>query len=133
MNPGAKPLFEQAQQLFDTKAYEEALALFHTALEKDPNAVEILTRIADSHFRLKNYEASQPYCQEALEANPAYAPAHYRWEAFKKKMESSHKPSTHTIPPPNSILKTQTPGTERELSISSFNNMIKPWRHTTKP
>ena len=63
-------LFRKGRQLFKTKRFREAIALFEKALERDPENIFIRTALADSLRRLKNFREAALNYEKALKLAP---------------------------------------------------------------
>jgi tetratricopeptide (TPR) repeat protein len=65
-----KAHFEKGIELYNLKQYEEALAEFNTALEKDPKQPGILSRIGDCFIQLKKNEDALASYDKAIALSP---------------------------------------------------------------
>lgn len=75
---GLKGLFDQGQALFADKKYAEAAAMFEQAvpLAKDKNLVAVLSRLADSYDKARQYDKAVETYQKAITAGPSDAELH---------------------------------------------------------
>jgi tetratricopeptide (TPR) repeat protein len=86
---GLKQIFDQGQQLYDQKKYEEAAATFEKALPlaKEKNVPIVLSRLGETYSRAagaatdrdtqtKDREKALDYYQKAIAANPSDASLH---------------------------------------------------------
>ncbi len=75
---GLKQVFDQGVDLFSQKKYAEAAAAFEQALPlaKDRNIPIVMSRLADSYTRARQYDKAVEVYQKAVAANPNDANLH---------------------------------------------------------
>jgi len=75
---GLKQIFDQGQALYADKKYAEAAAMFEQALPvaKDKNQIAVLSRLADSYDKARQFDKAMENYQKVVALNPSDANVH---------------------------------------------------------
>jgi tetratricopeptide (TPR) repeat protein len=74
----AESLKNEANELFNSKKWEEALKLYQEAADMDPTNIMILCNRAFAHIKLENFENAVADADQSLKIDPKFTKAYYR-------------------------------------------------------
>ena len=83
--PADSTLTDRANTAYDSRLYQQALALYTQAEKEDGTSAALYTNIGNTYYRLKNRASAILYYERALKLDPSYGAARHNLQFVREK------------------------------------------------